>query len=1020
MAATKRSLRTVLDELNQKRATSKRDLHLKYLKAFSDHGKKASVQESLDLLGRLVQSRNDQQRADLRTWRQDCAQHQGFTLLRERLLQTEPLKDLPSSVLSNMYNKLQRLNFEEEAQQVWPVVSEKVSAGQMKNARELLGIWSVAPKENLSLVDGKLAQAVRDSNTNSWQLVSTIARGLADMPNSKAAQASAKALEKHLADLSSNDLADIVGRLGQRSEMTAHDSPPVALESLLRRAKAELVMRDGEIEIQHLCGMLGAIESCNEALWPVVRRQLLVKKDLKVKYILETLRFLQRASKKEEEQPLRGKLVKQLQSLLQKGVMDANLVAEVSRHLDVIVGSSAACQALLNSAVKLREDLHPAVNWRLFVRAGEANLLAHHPMLQARLDRIGKILEQHGIGRKGMSLNEMVSVARAMRANNVKLESCAEQMAKHFVEVLNHGEEGARRRAEAAAAKADAEAAEAAKASEEAEAKTEEKNNGDKVGAVETKAEGVQETGEPTAEKNSLLGEVQRQLLIFWTQLNSLDLEEPSLTEAALATCAKGADLRLEAKELAQCAAELTSLGRGSEAKEMSEALLGHLRGMLRSLELEQLLEVAELAPSDMSDAIVAEVKQRLQSSDGTSGLQAAQNGKELDSLVSLLLRFSTWQASTDIGDASLRVAGLVSETFEEISKREPKAARRRLLATTKAFAAVGVGEAEPSLAEPLRITLHQLAAGAVRKPWPLTEASEFAFSFTLLHGGDLPFDVASRLWRLAGSSIAGDSDSSAIAGEKVAKLWAFGLAIQNLSSKTVLASLRLAEDAPALEAFLASKEKLRNARFELNLEEDSSHSSLIAQLRSALPATLPGELSEQQFRVPETPYVVDIGLEGMKAALVVPRPEHRLVGVQKLSGRGRLMENTLQEMGWRTCWVWPEEWSAKLSSSSSVEGPEGAAAREALRIMLFPEEAAKAAAADAERRQAEEAARAAAAEAEKRVAEEGAKAAEEAEAARPAEEAAKAAEADEERRITEEADKAAAAKASAASTTSE
>ncbi|CAE8667582.1 unnamed protein product [Polarella glacialis] len=132
-----------------------------------------------------------------------------------------------------------------------------------------------------------------------------------------------------------------------------------------------------------------------------------------------------------------------------------------------------------------------------------------------------------------------------------------------------------------------------------------------------------------------------------------------------------------------------------------------------------------------------------------------------------------------------------------------------------------------------------------------------------------------------------------------------------------------MAPEAPALETFLGNKERLRGARLELDKDSAAGGpvKELVTQLRAALPAALPGELSEERFRVPDSPYVVDFALEGPKALLIVPRPEHRAAGSsQQLSGRGQLMEKTLEAMGWRTCWMWPEEWSPKLLSTPEDE----------------------------------------------------------------------------------------------------
>ncbi|CAE8656365.1 unnamed protein product, partial [Polarella glacialis] len=678
------SLTARLDKV-QAAAKSKRLLHIDYLKAFAADGKGASVTEAVNFLQRLRKTRDDLQHKsgqERQRWADECAQHEGFATLRSRLFEgNEKLEELSNSVLSRMYNNLQRINFRRDAEHVWPIVSERIVIGKMANTKELLGVWSVAPKEVLPVIDKQLSGAVRDEKTTSWQLLSAISRA-SEWPQSKAAASCAKVLSERLVDLSSGDLALIVGQLGGgRSEQEV----PSALLDFMRQAKAELVKRGGELESVQLCGMFGAIENCEDALWTgVVRKQLLAKNDLKAQQVLDALRFLDRATEKQDERALQGKLVKQLQALLIKGVPEPQLVANVARHLDVLASSRGACQSLLNTAVKLRDDLYPVVLWRLFVRAGNAELMSRHPMLQARMERIGEILETHGVQKQKLTLKEMFGVAKAMRQNNVKLTRCAKQMAKHFVEVLRRAEEDARRKAEGSTAapigepatelKAEASAAapidepatelkvEGSAAAPIEEPATELKADAgsadavgeellDKLKAEDSTAsisvESAEEVKAGSAQASSgvmsLLPEVQRLLVLFWAELHGLGIEEHSLSLAATAICGPGGDCRIEAMSLAECASQLATAG----LSEASEGLASHLTARLPELHLQDLFQVTNLAVSEgTKSALAAEVTRRLSPQDDGSSPQricAPQTGADFDRLVSLVSTMNSW-----------------------------------------------------------------------------------------------------------------------------------------------------------------------------------------------------------------------------------------------------------------------------------------------------------------------------------------------------------------------------------------
>uniref|UniRef100_A0A7S1RGS0 RAP domain-containing protein n=1 Tax=Alexandrium catenella TaxID=2925 RepID=A0A7S1RGS0_ALECA len=125
------------------------------------------------------------------------------------------------------------------------------------------------------------------------------------------------------------------------------------------------------------------------------------------------------------------------------------------------------------------------------------------------------------------------------------------------------------------------------------------------------------------------------------------------------------------------------------------------------------------------------------------------------------------------------------------------------------------------------------------------------------------------------------------------------------------------------MEAFLSQAGKQAKNRFRLSQEVGSS--AFLDRLRSALPALFPNMACEERFAVPSTPYVVDLALEDRGLLLVVPRAAHLAAGSRELSGSAQLMERTLEAMGWKLQWIWPEQWSPRLDSLAGSEGKEEA-----------------------------------------------------------------------------------------------
>mmetsp|Transcript_10056 Transcript_10056/g.31578 ORF Transcript_10056/g.31578 Transcript_10056/m.31578 type:complete len:940 (-) Transcript_10056:26-2845(-) len=919
-----RSLATRLAEVQK--ATSKANLHVELLQAFAEHGHSASASESVQFLQQLRKARDgfsersthqpEGPRLSLLKWREDCTTHEGFKLLKRRLFAEGGIEALPDDELSRAYNQLRRLSLPAEADQLWPKVQARLAEGKMAGARELLGLWSVAPQEHMAEVDTPLSRAIEQREQRSWQLLSAVSRA-SDWPGAQTVLRCAGKLSEILPDLSSEDLALIVAQLSSR--MKPDVSAPRALIKLADRAKAELLARDGRLETLQLCGLLGSMEDGSDELWPMVRKQLCTKHDLSAQQVMQVCRFLQERRKERggelgtDDAELFGVVVKLLQVMLNKRAQPG-LVSMVSKSLDSVASDFRTCQCLLNSAVRLRKDLYPLVLWRLFVHCGEVGLTSRHPSLKSRLENVASSLEQHGIGNR-MPLSEMAAVTEAMRQNGIVLPKCAAQMAEECLQVLRRTE------AEVSGAPQHAEADDVAGSAASGPA--------DAAGSAEASASDI-----------DWLAEAQRLSLIFWTQLKKVDAEENTALTAAVETfCAPGADCRLDGGALVKSVEDLEGMEGVSSLR---DNLVGHLAARLPAMSPRLLVETSAVVSSQkLRQAVTEEVIRRL------NNVHALRRGQDFDDVVAILARWTAWlqaeraaakQAEEESSPSESspvplellhRIAHMVADSLPKVLERDPAAARHRLAETVAVLSAL----------EPDGIPLASLRQGlnseaTISASWEPVPAAELAFGLSALHAGALPFDTSLRLWRFAGGVLEAKGTDS-LPGSQAAKLWAFGLAARHLSSRTVRAAMVQAEEAPAMEAFLtrAEEQARRPERNRFKLDREAGPSALLERLQAALPALLPGKPREERFLVPSTPYVVDVALEDQRLLLLVPRAVHRAVGSCALSGSARLMERTLDAMGWRLQWIWPEQWSARLDSLAESEGKEEAL--EALRGFL-------------------------------------------------------------------------------------
>ncbi|CAK0908694.1 unnamed protein product [Prorocentrum cordatum] len=472
----------------------------------------------------------------------------------------------------------------------------------------------------------------------------------------------------------------------------------------------------------------------------------------------------------------------------------------------------------------------------------------------------------------------MPDMIRAMGSNGVVLEQCLSQMTRRFIDMLNATKQ---------------QTSDGSPAPDGA------------FGEEDPLTEAPPE-GQSTPLRANLLGEVQGLMLSYWIQLRALPVDDPELTSTVLSFCSAGGDCRMEPAALARAVAELGPAAAGSEAAAVQGGLVGHLTEQLPRMRRRELVRVAMAARSvAIWHAVTAEVRSWLLR-DGVATISMLRQGQDIDDLLAILAHSLAWSQHAPQGGAAAsgegeraatrdllqRIMHLAVDSLEHVSHKEPELARRRLVATVNTLSAFEQGVPLGSLSRCLH---EQATAGPA---WDAASAVEVAYSFSALHGGEMPFDVVARLWRLVGGALA--EAEAELSDAELAKFWAFALAAMHLSTRSALAALRLAPEGPSVESYLLWKRLAKGqVRFDLAREQQAVGS--VASLRAGLPQALPGEVCLEQHAVQGSPYVADFALEGRKAVLVVPRSVHQAADRDgALSGPGRLMQRTLEALGWR------------------------------------------------------------------------------------------------------------------------
>jgi len=484
----------------------------------------------------------------------------------------------------------------------------------------------------------------------------------------------------------------------------------------------------------------------------------------------------------------------------------------------------------------------------------------------------------------------------------------------------------------------------------------------------------------------------------FWVKLHLLDVEEQMLTAAMQSFCTDDGECAIEAHHLSHCITSLyvaastapseseATVARAAAAKGFADGLSAQLGQRLPELKQRQLVEVARLAAtpagggcsSSLWRSVMEEVDRRLPS-EARSRVIGLRRASDFDDLVTILAAFrpafqetpipaaeaSSPSSAAKSADLAQRTAQLLVESLPKVLEMEPKTARRRL-----AEAADGIATLNPSAREAMlgtvRTSLHRdsvTQAAIDDAKGATTTASELAFAFAALYEGRLPLDVAARLSRILGDALPGRlSSSNSSAGSAAeeaetllsplqgAKLWAFLLASRHLLTPTSSMALRLAQEAPALEALLQRlelKARVATGKPRFELAEEPRALETLSLLRAAIAigardaSTAPGSRHcQERFEVPGTPYLVDFALPERRLLLLVPRLEHSSApgldgSPAGLSGAGALAEGVLAALGWKLRWVWPHEWDARLAPAAEHSGKSDPALTESLAALL-------------------------------------------------------------------------------------
>lgn len=914
--------------LNNARQAGKglQGLHLKYLEAYAEQASTPSLNDAVLFLDLLRQGRStlhSKAPGTLKRYEAECLRHEGYIKFRSQFVEGHEFDQPSSTMLVRIYSNLRRMNLHSDAEKLWPRVYSFATAGPMPRV-DLLRIWATCPPAELPKLDATLGKALGNADSlTSWQLLSALSRSGALPPRSATLKACLDHLWKMVKEFQANpeDIAKMLARLHLASKSEGAGIEPEILDKI----KKELVATSPTLDVDFLCSLLPVIESSDETLWVFVRDQLLQKKRMPLQNSLDVLEFLNRVPGKKGAQKLRLFVEVNLEMKLSKAAQsDPSDVARISRHLHVVASSGKICQGLLNTAINMRKDLYPVVLWLLFMRTGEAGLAQKHPELLVKFDRVGEILESHGIPEGRMSMMEMLKSVRAMRQNQVKMPKCVEQIVQHFLRILQQAQEhvGGHLAAEASQEASGLGAAMGKPLLDNAgedEAVQDESLEAQRLGAAakkpplddaregqpeetadeETADQGLEvqqdqdasdtKSDPSTVKRKDLLAEVQHLVLLLWAELEQQALENSELSAAARDVC-EPERCKLDVRRIAECLVELSAL---ETASILCEKLHATFLESLPALAGSELLELTAKVSFDVQAAAMAvqELDKRVM-----EDRLSVSDSADVDYLIQCASNLKRAARAERAGDVEvvqeqmIKVCKLLLEHMPE----KPEKVQEVMSVVCAALADLGLEE--PIFNSMLYKGLRVLA----RNPEPCDGMVELLFSLAGLHGGKLPFNMLAYAWVLA-THCAAEVKSA----ESCAKLWALALAARHLSSKTAWTNLRLAPNAAALDRSVFPPKDSKLPAF--GLEGNRQTQELQDHLRLALAFALPAQLSEEQLQVPGTPFVVDFGFERLCLGIVVPRAAHKTSG-NKLTGHARLMEATLKAMGWRVLWAWPDE----------------------------------------------------------------------------------------------------------------
>eukprot|EP00435_Cladocopium_sp_Y103_P052760 s453_g16.t1 len=923
-----RALETALQAADKSKGGVKR-LHLDYLDAYAGLTEKPSLTHAVLLLDHLRKARQElaAQGVSLNRWERDCKHHPGFAKFRSEILEGNELDKSNSDTITRIYQNLRRMNFLEDASQFWPRVAQTLEGPLRRH--ELLRIWAVCPPEKLPQLDAVLSEALAESAMDMRQILSALSRtgGLPENETSKTLRVCLERVRKMVeaSQVSLEDIATILYRLHVASSQKLRGLKPTMekikekLVSRLEREKQAASSQrapEGEqragLQVGSICRLLPCLGEKDEVLWSLLRDQLLKDRKIPLTNCLDILEFLPKAPRKEGQSgdsQLRSWISKRLELILSKGQALPQDLAIITRRLEVVAPLKKVCQALMNMAINLRQDLYPAVLWRFFVRTGEAGL-AEQNQLMSKFHRISEILEGHGIQREKMSMKEMLKSAEAMRRNKVKMPKCLEQMAQIFLETLQHaqrhvsseaaGDPLASDLAEEGTEEAhvdgvkDVQEGEDSKLAQESDVTEEAQVEGVQAAldAQDSQLAEEEVASLSTGARQVLLSEVQYLVLLLWAEFERMDIQHSELAAAALAIC-EPESCRLDTRRVVDCIVGMADVPSASSVLSKLRELL-HLDQVPDSDLLHYLVRLS--ADMDAFAMAFEDVNRRLME----EKLQVATNSDRLALLRCLVELQKKTEAKSELIS---KVAKLLLEHMPT-EKGHTQQTLQILGAACQALSEVKTKEAPASMLAP------QLRSGLRRlKETPSVALAEeelvqFLFSLSTLHGGRLPFELLAYAWALA------VQHSTAVSSDQGrAKLWSFCLCARHLSTESVWAALRLVPDAETLDAsvFIGKDRKLPALALETGSQE------LLSALRVALSNAVPGEFGEARYQVPGTPLVLDFALERLRLGLLVVRPSHlcrgtSASGTAALNGTGQLVEALLEALGWRLLWAFPQQ----------------------------------------------------------------------------------------------------------------